>query len=103
MLAERTYPHRQPGPWFCESDCGMTNLDRSPDNHQRFGWNGACRWEQLRPRSTSKRATLSTAAEEALSTAGLMPLPKSHDTGTTPTMISSDGVSPASLKCKRHS
>src|SRR5208282_3001689 len=91
------------GTWFCESDSGVTKLDLAPDNHQRFGGSGACRRQQLMPRSISKRAMLSTAAEEALSTELLMPLPKSHDSGTTPTMISSDGVSPDSRKCERDS
>src|SRR5271165_7594947 len=91
------------GTWFCERDLGMTNVDRFSDNHHRFGGSGACRREQLMPRSTSKRAMLSTAAEEALSTEELMPLPKSQASGTTPTMISPEGVSPDSLRCARDS
>jgi hypothetical protein len=55
------------------------------------------------PRSVSKPAIVSTAVDEAVSTAGLIPSPNLHDWGTTPTMISSDGVSPANLKCATNS
>src|SRR5271165_3167085 len=88
---------------FCEFDLGVTNVDPSSDNHQRFGRGVACRREQLMLRSISKPAMLSTATDDALNTERLIPLPKSHDSGTAPTMISSDGVSPASLKCARDS
>src|SRR5208337_3432766 len=71
-------------PGFFIGQRDATNLDcSSPDSHQKFGATGACRRWQSMPRSTSKRAMLSTATEEVLSTEGLKPLPRSHDSGTT--------------------
>src|SRR5271165_3768510 len=81
---------------LCESDFGLhhdaTYSGRSPDNHQRFGRTGACRRRQSIARSTSKRAMLSTATAEVPSTEGLKPLPRQHDSGTTPTMMISEGA-----------